>query len=149
MALTQENLTQYFEKSERLDMLRERIKKYTTRLQETYGDLTFGEVRDMSMRERQLNSARTDRQTEKIIFPLGYIEFSWGIDSGDPALCPYCRFYLVAAGDKWYNLTKEQLPNEYVEQVYNALPRLTELMKVARRIATTQIEDEILAFIQQ
>lgn len=149
MALTKDVLTQYFEKSERLNALQKRIQVYTTFLKRSYDDKTWKKLRLMSVEQR----LRVQSFSKEASLPLqgATLMFRWGIDSDQPACPLVCRFFLSTGSrekNSWYDLTEQQLPSKFVEPVYELLPELLELMKQADKELPSEIEQEILAYLQ-
>lgn len=155
MALTQEALNKHFEKSERMNLLQERIKAYATLLQDRYNKAGWEVVRDIHPLDRRKARGLDPGKEVMVSIADAKLWFYCFINSDDPGLSQECRFYLFVGeelDEKWYDLTKDNLPSRLIETIYGALPQLTELMmnsgdQLAYTIAS-QMEQEILYYLK-
>ncbi len=142
MKLEHDVLNRHFEKSERMNLLQQRIKSYCSLIQERYNDQGFEVTKNIPMMQRW--EARGLEQAKRSQIPIGdaVLEFYCGINSDVPSVSQQCGFHLTV-GEKGYDLTKDNLPARYIELVYESLPQLTDLMQTSGDPLALTIADEV------
>lgn len=150
MKLAHNDLNRHFEKSERMNLLQQRIKSYSALLRNRYNDQGFDETIKIPILDRWRVRGLEHSKCGETTLKGATLGFSCYIDSGTQSVTQGCNFYLTT-GDKCYDLTEDNLPSQYIELVYEVLPQLTDLMLasgdlLARTIAE-KVTGEIIAFL--
>jgi len=148
MKLAHDAMNRYFEKSERMNLLQQRIKAYCTLLRDRYNDQGFRKTQDIPLLKRW---ELLRGEGSEIVLKDATLKFSCFINTNIQACSLACAFELIGVGKGFYDLSEENLPTQYIELVYESLPLLTDLMResgdpLASTIAG-QVTREILAYL--
>ena len=148
MALTKQNLDKYFEKSERENLLRGRIKTWVALLSREFADATSEEFRSLNLAQKQVRFINRERDVPTLPVWGAKLIFLPCIDTDNKPTCPACFKFFLYLGDKTYNLATDQFPGRFVEPIYELLPQFPRVMECAYEGVANKIESEILGYLQ-
>jgi hypothetical protein len=148
MALTRTNLNDYFQKSERENLLQARIKAWTSFLRRKFADATAEEFSALSLMQKQMRFINRERDVPHLSVLNARLTFLPCVDTDNKPTCPASFKFLLDVGDKFYDLTVDQLPSRFIAPIYELLPEFARIMEYAYRGVDAEVESEVLNYLR-